>query len=113
MTEQQISYPVGNADVQALAFAATQNVTIKNEMTVLDFAILTGDTTLNLTITPGIRNGAKLLLKVPATNNADDLTLGTAIDGPAIVGVATKTKTQAFTLYNGVFLPDGAAVQID
>jgi hypothetical protein len=113
MTTQQLNYPVGNADVQALAYAATQNVTIKNEMTVLAFAILTGDTTLNLTITPGVRNGARLLLIVPATNNADDLTLGTAIDGPVIVGVATKTKTQAFTLYNGVFYPEGASVQID
>lgn len=113
MTEQKINYPVGNADVQALAYAATQNIVISNEMTILAFAILTGDTTLNLTITPGIRNGARLLLIVPATNSADDVALGTGIDGPAIVGVATKTKTQAFTLYNGVFYPDGAVVQID
>lgn len=113
MTEQQISYPTGAADVQALAYAATQNVTIKNQMTVLDFSILTADTTLNITLTPGIRNGARLLLKVPATNNADDLTLGTGIDAPVIVGVATKTKTQEFVLYNGTFLPAGAVVQID
>lgn len=113
MTTKEISFPFGSADVQALAYAATQNVVIKNHMTILEFAILTGDTTLNLTFTPGIRDGARLLLKVPATNNADDLTLGTGIDGPAIVGVATKTKTQAFTLRNGVFYPDGAAVQID
>lgn len=110
---KEIQFPVGNADVQALAYAAAQAVEIKNEMTVLDFDILTGDTTLNLTIKDGVRNGARLLVKVPATNNADDLTLGTAIDGPAIVGVAGKTKTQAFTLYNGVFYPDGAVVQID
>lgn len=112
MTEAEISFPFGNADAQSLAFAATQNVVIKNHQTILDFAILTGATTLNLTMTPGIRDGAKLLVKVPATAT-EVLTLGTGIDGPAIVGVAGKTKTQAFTLRNGVFYPDGAAVQID
>lgn len=113
MTDKEISFPFGNADVQSLAYAAQQDVTIKNHMTVLDFAILTGNTTLNITVEPGVRDGARLLLKVPATNAADDVTLGTGIDGPAIVGVAGKTKTQAFTLYDGVFYPDGASVQID
>lgn len=113
MTTKNINYPWGAADVQSLAYAATQAVTIVNQMTILVFAILTGDTTLNITLTPGVTDGARLLAIVPATNNADDLTLGTAIDGPVIVGVAGKTKTQAFTLRNGVFYPDGAVVQID
>lgn len=112
MTEAEISFPFGNANVQSLAYAAIQSVTIKNHMTILDFSILTGATTLDLAITPGIRDGARLLVKVPATAT-EVLTLGAGIDGPAIVGVAGKTKTQAFTLRNGVFYPDGAAVQID
>lgn len=113
MTDQKINFPVGNADIKALPYLATQAVTIDNEMTILDFAILTGNTTLNLTVNPLIRNGAKLFIKVPATANANDLLLGAGIDGPNIVGVATKTKTQSFTLVNGVFLPDGASVQIN
>lgn len=113
MTDKEISFPFGAADVKELAYAAVQAVTIKNHMTILDFDILTGDTTLNLTIEPGVRDGARLLLKVPATLAGDDLALGTGIDGPAIVGVAGKTKTQAFTLFDGVFYPDGAIVQID
>lgn len=113
MTEQNIDYPTGNADVQALAYAATQNVEIKNQMTFLDFAILTGDTTLNITLKQGVRDGARVLVKVPATANADDLTLGTGIDAPAIVGVAGKTKTQEFVLRNKVFYPAGAIVQVD
>lgn len=112
MTEAEIQFPWGKADVQSLAYAATQAVTIKNAMTILDFAILTGATTLNITLAEGLRNGARLLVKVPATAT-EVVTLGTAIDGPNIVGVAGKTKTQAFTLYNGVFYPDGTAVQID
>lgn len=112
MTDKEISFPFGNANVQSLAYAAVQNVTIKNHMTILDFASLTGASTLNLTIQAGMRDGARLLLKVPA-GGLFDLTLGAGIDGPVIVGVNTKTKTQAFTLRNGVFYPDGAAVQID
>lgn len=111
---EQVQWPFGEADKQDLAYAATQNVEIRNMMTILTFAILTGDTTLNLTpIGENVRPGARVLLIVPATNSGDDITLGQGIDGPNIVGVATKTKTQEF-VYDGVrFVPAGAAVQID
>jgi hypothetical protein len=113
MAHDKIKYPFGKADEQTLAYAVTQEVTISNQMTILTFAILTGDTTLNLTIDSQVEKGARLLLIVPATNNADDLILGTAIDAPNIIGVATKTKTQEF-VYNGTkFVPAGAIVQID
>jgi hypothetical protein len=110
---EKMSWPVGEADVQSLDYAATQAVTIRNMFTILSFAILTGDTTLNLTFHGQLRKGALLLLKVPATNNADDLTLGTGIDAPAIVGVAGKTKTQLFVYDGTLFVPAGAVVQID
>lgn len=112
-TIEKINWPQGEADKQDLAYATTQAVTIKNMMTILSFAILTGDTTLNLTIDSQVRKGARLLLKVPATNNADDLTLGTGIDAPVIVGVAGKTKTQEFVYDGSLFVPAGAIVQID
>jgi hypothetical protein len=113
MTEAVIQYPFGAADLQTLAYAATQAVTISNESTILKFDILTGDTTLNLTIGAQIRKGAQLLLVVPATNNADDITLGTGIDGANIVGVAGKTKTQGF-IYDGTsYKPTGGSTQID
>jgi hypothetical protein len=110
----KIKYPFGAADKpSALAYAATQAITITNQMTILVFAILTGDTTLDLTIDSQVEKGARLLLEVPATNNADDLTLGTGIDAPAIVGVAGKTKTQEFVYDGTKFVPAGAVVQID
>lgn len=110
---ETINWPHGEADKQTLAYAAVQAVTITNMMTILVFAILTGDTTLNLTIDSQVREGARLLVKVPATNNADDLTLGNGIDAPAIVGVAGKTKTQEFVYDGTLFVPAGAVVQID
>ena len=110
---EKINWPQGEADLQELAYAAVQAVTITNMLTYLVLAILTGDTTLNLTIDAQVRVGALLMIEVPATANADDLTLGTGIDAPAIVGVAGKTKTQLF-MYNGTkFVPAGAIVQID
>lgn len=110
---ETINWPHGEADKQTLPYAAVQAVTIVNMMTILVFAILTGDTTLNLTIDSQVREGARLLVKVPATNNADDLTFGAGIDAPAIVGVATKTKTQEFVYDGTLFVPAGAVTQID
>lgn len=110
---EKINWPQGEADLQELAYAAVQAVTITNILTYLVFAILTGDTTLNLTIDAQVRVGSFLMIEVPATANADDLTLGTGIDAPSIVGVAGKTKTQLF-LFNGTkFVPAGAIVQVD
>jgi molybdopterin-binding protein len=113
MTVEKINWPQGEADVQNLAYAAIQEVTIKNMFTILIFAILTGDTTLNLTIDSQVRKGALLLVRVPATNAADDLALGSGIDAPAIVGVAGKTKTQLFVYDGTAFVAAGAIVQID
>ena len=110
---KRIMWPEGAADEQAVAYAANPVVSITNMMTILTFAILTGDSELDLDIDSEVKDGAQLLLIVPATANADDLTLGDGIQGPVIVGVAGKTKTQKFTLSNGVFYPDGAIVQID
>lgn len=113
MENDILHWPVGPADVQTPDYAATLAVTVKNRMTILKPAILTGDSTLNLTISPELPKGSILLLKVKATANADDMTLGTGIEGAVIVGVAGKNKTQAFVYDGTEFLPTGAAVQID
>jgi hypothetical protein len=111
--QEKIMWPWGEADVQAPAYAAVIAVTIANMLTILNFAQLTGDATLNLTVDAFVRKGAILLVVVPASTSGFDLTLGTAIDGPDIVGVTAKTKTQSF-IYDGTrFVPSGAAVQID
>lgn len=105
--------PFGAADVQALAYAATQAVDVVNQVTILNFAILTGDTTLNLSVSPEVKAGARLTVIVPATANADDLAFGDLIDAPALVGVAGKTKCQDFVYDGARFVGAGAFVQID
>lgn len=108
-----IKWPFGEPDVQAPAYAAVIAVTIRNFLTFLNFAQLTGDATLNLTIDAEVRKGAIIVVLVPASTNGFDLTLGTGIDGPDIVGVTAKNKSQSF-IYDGTsFKPFGASVQID
>jgi hypothetical protein len=111
--QEKIMWPWGEADVQTPAYAAVIAVTIANMLTILNFAQLTGDATVNLTIDSNVRKGAIIQAVVPASTSGFDLTLGAGIDGPDIVGVTAKTKTQAF-VYDGTrFVPTGAAVQID
>jgi hypothetical protein len=102
-----------SVDEQLLAYNAVQAVTITKQNTVLKFAILTGDTTLNLTIDPAVKINASLLIRVPATADADDVTFGTGIDAAVLVGVAGKTKTQEFVYDGSIFVPSGAPSLID
>lgn len=108
---QKVQYPFAPISQRSVVYASTIAETIVNE-TILDFAILTGAATLNLTIATGLPIGTKLHLKVPATAT-ETLTLGTGIDAPAIVGVAGKTKAQSFYYNGSIFVPMGAVVQID
>lgn len=110
----QIKYPFGLADEQALTATGAQALTIDDNMTIIDGVTVeaTANRTLNLTIDSEVKKGARLLVK-SKTNGTETTVMGTGIDGPNIVGVAGKTKTQGFTFDGTVFLPDGASVQID
>jgi hypothetical protein len=119
MTPDQLlgvpSWPFAKPDRQSPAYAAIIAATITNGLTIIDPAQLTGDTTLNLTINPDLRDGAKLVLKVSASTNGFDLTPGTGFStgSPDIVGVAAKTKIQKFILIDGKFTPESASFQIN
>ncbi len=113
----KIMWPDGGPDVKAPAFAAVQAVTIENRKTLLKLA-LTGNCTLNLTVDPEIARsgsaGAELQIEVSSDGTARSLTFGTAMLAPVIAGAINKTFTQAFELgSDGIFRPQGAAVQIN
>jgi hypothetical protein len=109
---QEISYPFGPADLQQPAYAATLAVTIDNQVTILDPAILTGNMTINLTLDQGIRAGALLLCELTATAT-EVTTFGTGFTSPTLTGVAGKTKVMGF-IYDGTsFKPWAAGYQID
>lgn len=108
----KVRFPFGEADLKALAYAATQAVTIDNAMTILSFAILTGACTVNLTIDSEVPIGSTLQVVVPATAT-EVLTFGTGFTATTITGVAGKTKTQGFVYDGTTFKPVGTAVQIN
>jgi hypothetical protein len=103
------------AEVLELTATGAQALTISGNKTIIDGVTTSGtaDRTLNLTIGAGVQPGARLLVKYKVTGGTFHLIYGAAIDGPDVVGVDGKTKTQAFTFDGTTFLPDGASVQID
>jgi hypothetical protein len=111
--ESRVLFPTGDATKLTPAYAATISVTAWNTQTIVDLGTITGDVALTVLPDAELRIGSRLLLKVKATANADDVTLGAGIDAPVIVGVAGKTKTQEFVWDGIVFVPAGAIVQID
>jgi len=109
---QTISYPFGEADLQQPDYAATLEVTISNQLTILDPATLTGNMTINLTINQGVKAGALLLCELTATAT-EVSTFGTGFTSPTLTGVAGKTKVMMF-MYDGTsFKPWAAGYQID
>ena len=110
----EIKWPFGEADSATLTASGAQAIAIDNNMTVVDGVTVeaTGSRTLDLTVSSEVKSGARILVK-SKTNATQTTVMGTGIDGPNIVGVAGKTKTQGFTYDGTVFLPDGASVQID
>ncbi len=108
-----INAPFGDADIQTPAFDATLEVTITNQLTILEPAILTADCEIDLVIGDEVKPGAVIMFVQAATTDGMDVTFGDGIDAPVLVGVTGKTKSQSF-MYDGVsFKAMGAPVQLD
>jgi hypothetical protein len=91
----------------------TTAATITNNETVVStLTTLTGNATLDLTISSELKAGASLHIKVKTTAT-ETFTFGTGIDAPVVTGVAGKTWCQSFWFDGTVFLPSGAKIQID
>ena len=112
-TTGKVAVPFGPADVQTPAYAATIAATVKDLMTIIKPAAMTGALTLNLTIDQGVRTGARLLVVGLSDATARTITFGTGFTSPVMAGVISKTKAIEF-VYDGVsFKPTSAGVQID
>lgn len=109
-----IKSPFGAATVVALTATGTQDVTIDNQVTIIDgvTTIATGNRTINLTIDSEIKAGAIIQVRSKTTGTETTI-FGTGIDGITFIGVAGKTLCKAF-LYDGTtFTSMGATEQID
>ena len=111
-TAGEVSYPFGNADLQQPAYATPLAVTIDNQFTILDPAILTGVMTINLTLDQGVKKGAILICEI-TTTATEVTTFGTGFTSPTLTGVAGKTKVMQFVYDGTTFKPTAAGYQID
>lgn len=108
-----INNPFGAAATLTIAATGTTAATISNNETVVSsLTTLTGNGTLDLTISSELKAGAQLHIKVKTTGT-ETFTFGTGIDAPTVTGVAGKTWCQSFWYDGTVFLPSGAKIQID
>lgn len=108
-----IKSPFGAAADITIAATGTTAVTITNHVTAnATLPTLTGNATLDLTLSSELKAGATLFLKVKTTG-LETFTFGTGIDAPAVTGAAGKTWTQGFWYDGTIFLPMGAKIQID
>ena len=108
-----INSPFGAAGTITIAATGTTAATISNQITyVATKPTLTGNATLNLTLSSELKPGAMLHLEV-ATTATETFTFGTGIDAPTVTGVAGKTWCQSFWYDGTNFLPCGAKIQID
>ena len=108
-----INKPFGAAGTLTIAATGTTAATISNDVTyVSSLPTLTGNATLDLTISSELKAGAMLNLKVKTTAS-ETFTFGTGIDAPVVTGSAGKTWCQSFWYDGAIFLPCGAKIQID
>lgn len=108
-----INKPFGSAGTIAIEATGATAATISNDVTyVSSLPTLTGNATLNLTLSSELKAGAMLHLKVKTTAT-ETFTFGTGIDAPVVTGVAGKTWCQSFWFDGTIFLPCGAKIQID
>jgi hypothetical protein len=109
-----IKEPFGAADTSPVINATgTTTLNITNTVTVVrTLTTLTGNATLDLVISPEVREGALIHLKV-RTTAVETFTFGAGIDSVVVTGVAGKTWTQSFYYDGTVFLPCGTRTQID
>ena len=108
-----INNPFGAAGTLTIAATGTTAATISNNETVVtSLTTLTGNATLDLTLSSELKAGAALHIKVKTTAS-ETFTFGTGIDAPTVTGAAGKTWSQSFFYDGTVFLPCGAKIQID
>lgn len=108
-----IRAPFGAATTLAITATGTTTATITNQVTYVSaLTTLTGNGTLDLTLSSELAAGALLHIKLKTTGT-ETFTFGTGIDAPVVTGVAGKTWTQSFFYDGTIFLPCGAKIQID
>jgi hypothetical protein len=112
MTDPVISYPFGEMDIQAPDYAASIDIEIKNQKTLVNVAQLTGAITLTANPASDLRAGAELIVKLQSDATARTATLSTGFSGTTIAGTISKTK-YAYFVYDGTNFVHISTNQVD
>jgi hypothetical protein len=96
--KNEVLFPV--ADVQSKDYAASIALTIKQMITFVTVATLTGALTLTASINAQVTKGAMLFVKLTSDGTARDTTLSTGITGTTVAGTISKSKLASF-VYDG------------
>lgn len=108
-----VNAPFGAETALVIAATGTTAATISQQQTSTQaLTTLTGNATLDLTLSSSLKAGATLNLKVKTTGT-ETFTFGTGIDAPTVTGAAGHTWCQSFWYDGTIFLPQGAKIQID
>jgi hypothetical protein len=112
MAEKTISYPFGAMDIQSIAYAASIEIPVTNQKTLVEVAEMTGAVTLTADISEELYAGAELIVKLKSDGTARDATLSTGFAGTTVAGVISKTKYATF-VYDGSKFVHVATNQVD
>jgi hypothetical protein len=110
--EKTISYPFGEMDVQSKAFAASLDIDVDNQKTLVEVGELTGAITLVAKPNPELRPGAELIIKLKSDATARAATLSTGFAGTTISGTISKTK-YAYFVFDGTNFVHLTTNQVD
>ncbi|KAB2918692.1 MAG: hypothetical protein F9K23_00720 [Bacteroidetes bacterium] len=97
-----LKWPFAAADVQAsVADAATVEVTVTNQMTIVPVDTMAQDTTVDLSVDSGVEAGAMLLIKAGSDGTARALVQGTGFSyTTSQAGTISKIKHFLY-VFNG------------
>lgn len=109
-----VKWPFGPATTVALTAEGDQNLSIVNDLTIVDGVTVqaTANRSLKLTVAAQVNAGARLFCKLK-TNGTETTAFSTKMQGATLTGAAGKTKCVEF-MYDGTnFVETGTPVQID
>lgn len=90
---KRILWPAGAPDHQTPDYAATIELAIYDNLTIVDMPTLTGAPTVNLTADAELRNGAQVIINVDQDGTGRNVTWGSSVEGDDLSGVANDKDT--------------------
>jgi tetrahydromethanopterin S-methyltransferase subunit F len=106
--EPQANY----ADVKSIAYAASVEIPVTQQKTIVTIGTLTGALTLTTDVDASVKAGAELHVVLTSDTTARDTTLSTGFTGTTVAGVISKTKIASF-VYNGTNFLHVATQQVN